>query len=56
MDIAAASINMSLAKTQQAVEVSVLKKAMDSQGDAALKLLEAMPPVQSFGHLMDLRA
>lgn len=56
MDIAALSTNLSMAQTMQAVEVSVLKKAMDFEGSAALKLIESMPPAPSFGHLMDLRA
>lgn len=56
MDIAALSTSLSMAKLQQSVEVSVLKKAMDSQGQAALQLLDTLPPATSFGHLLDTRA
>lgn len=39
--IAALSTDMSMAQTQNAVSLAVLKKAMDQQGSAALALLSA---------------
>ena len=39
--IAAASTEMSMARTQNAVSLAVLKKAMDQQGSAALALISA---------------
>lgn len=54
--IAQMSMNMSLAKTQSAVQLSLLKKSMDSQEASMALLLEGMPqqPV-SFGHKLDVR-
>ncbi|HWV18323.1 MAG TPA: YjfB family protein [Rhodocyclaceae bacterium] len=39
--IAALATEMSAARTQQAISMSVLKMAMDQQGSAALALLQA---------------
>lgn len=37
--------DMSNARVQQAVEISVLKKAIDIQAEGAIKLLQAIPPL-----------
>lgn len=58
MDIAAASIGMSLAKTQQQASLIMTKKTMDLQEVATANLLEMMqtsapmPP----GQRLDIRA
>lgn len=54
--IASASIDMSLAKVQQGVEVAVAKKAMNFQEQQATALLEQMTPPASFGHALDVYA
>lgn len=51
--IGAASIQMSLANTQQAVGVSVLKKAMDQETQAADLITKMTPPPPH--HMLDLR-
>jgi hypothetical protein len=43
--IASLATDMSNARVQQAVEISVLKKAIDIQAQGALQLLQAMPPL-----------
>lgn len=40
--IAAASINYSQAQTQQAVSISLMKDAMDTQSEAAAELLRSL--------------
>lgn len=52
--IGAISIGMHQAETQQAVNVSLLKKTMDSQEAQALNLIDNMMPAQSFGHQLDV--
>ncbi|MCI9576794.1 MAG: putative motility protein [Clostridiales bacterium] len=57
--IAAASIGMSMAQTQQAASISVMKKVMDSQETQAAALIEnlqAANPAPSFGHQLDVLA
>jgi hypothetical protein len=49
-----AAVEMKQAQTAQAVQVSVLKKAMDVQATTALSLLQAMPgnlPLANSGSL-----
>ena len=41
--IAALATDMSQTQTEQAVQVAVLKKAMDMQEQSALQLLQAVP-------------
>lgn len=41
--IASLATNMSQASTEQAVQLAVLKKAMDIQANGALQLLQALP-------------
>lgn len=53
--IAAASIELHLGQTQQAVDVALLKKAMDAQQDQAAQLLETVRQPVSFGHKLDVR-
>lgn len=55
MQIAAMSMNMAQSRVQEAVSVSMLKKAMDQQETEMNTLLDAMPPPPS-GHLLDVRA
>lgn len=45
--IASVGTAMEQNRTAQAVSVSVLKKALDTQSSAALALLEALPTVPS---------
>lgn len=45
MDIAAVASNLQQMQTVNAIQVAVLKKAMDIQAQSALALLEALPPV-----------
>lgn len=52
--IAAASMSMSTAKLAQSVQVSVMKKVMDTQ-EIQLQALEAMLPPPS-GHTIDVYA
>lgn len=54
--IGAASIQMSLAKTQQAVDVTMVKKAMDIQETQAAALIDSLQNAgPSFGHRIDVR-
>ena len=53
--IAAASIDLHLEQTQQAVDVVLLRKAMDAQQDQAARLLETVRQPVSFGHMLDVR-
>ena len=52
-DIAAMSVEMSMQKTAQAAQVSILKKSMEAQEAAAAALIEQMAP---FGHLLNAYA
>ncbi len=62
MDIAAWSTQYSMAQTQQAVEIAMLKKTMETQEAQALALVEnlqtatAAAPAPSFGHQLDILA
>ncbi len=61
MDIAAASIDMSLYKVQSQVNISLLKGTMDSQEALASSLInQMMPALPSFatdlGSILDVRA
>ncbi|MCI8649954.1 MAG: putative motility protein [Anaerotruncus sp.] len=60
MDIAAMSIDMSLAKTQNAVGIAMTKKAMDLQQTEAAAMVEMLASVPtaspSFGHSLDILA
>lgn len=52
--IAAASMNISQAKVAQSVQISVMKKVMDTQ-EVQLQALEKMLPPPS-GHIIDVYA
>lgn len=55
--VGAASISMNMARTQQAVDISVTKKAMDFQETQATQLIQQMQnAAPSFGHALDTRA
>lgn len=61
MDIAAWSTSFSMAQTQQAVEITMLKKVMEMQETQAQALVEnlqavtvAAAPAPSFGHRLDM--
>ncbi len=61
MDIAAASIDMSLYKVQTQVNLSLLKGSMESQESLASSLItQMMPSVPNFstdlGNILDVRA
>ena len=43
MDIAALSVGMAEARTQQQLGISVLKEAMEMSGEAVAELLENVP-------------
>lgn len=51
--IAAASMAISQARVQQAVSISVAKKAMDTQEAQAAAMLEMLPPSD---HIIDVYA
>lgn len=54
--IATASVNMYQSQTQQAVNVAIIKKAMDVQEASAANLIETLKePVPSFGYLLDIK-
>ena len=43
MDIAALSVGMAEARTQQQLGISILKEAMETSGEAVAELLENVP-------------
>ncbi len=43
MSIAALSVDMTQAKTQQQLGISILKEAMETSGEAVAELLENVP-------------
>ncbi len=49
--IGSQSTNLSTAKTQQAIGISVLKKALDSEASTASALLDALPAVPTTSNL-----
>ncbi|MBL8484364.1 MAG: YjfB family protein [Rhodocyclaceae bacterium] len=60
-DIASMATAMAQARTQQAVQVAVLKKTLDAEQQGALQLLQALPaaPASNPPHLgqnVDVRA
>lgn len=58
-DIAAMSVEMSMQRTAQAAQVSILKKSMEAQEAAAAALIEQMAPptpAPSYGHLLNAYA
>ena len=55
--IAATSIQMSMARTQQQVDLSVAKMAMDNQEAQALSLIRQMTPAKpALGQVLDTYA
>ncbi|MCR5833389.1 MAG: YjfB family protein [Selenomonadaceae bacterium] len=57
MSIAAMSVNMNLAKTQQELGVSVLKMAMETETAAVEEVLETMESLDpALGQNIDLMA
>lgn len=57
--IGAATIDWKMAQTQQAVQVSLLDKSMDSQSALMQEMVQdfqAANPVPSFGHRLDVLA
>lgn len=57
MDIAAMSMQMSLAKVQQGVSIAVTKNAMDfqeTQSAQMLEMLDALPQPASYGRQLDV--
>lgn len=57
MDIAAMSINMSLASVQQAAGIAMAKKVMDIQENTSAALIRQMrESTPSFGQRLDVRA
>ena len=56
MDIAAASIGLSMAKSQMSVGVAMAKKTMDITKTEAANLIEMIQQsAPSFGHRLDIR-
>ena len=47
MDVASTSSAMSAQQTRNEVQIAVLKKTMDMCSQAALQLIEAIPPAPS---------
>ncbi|MGP1366283.1 MAG: YjfB family protein [Schwartzia sp. (in: firmicutes)] len=59
MNIAALSVGLSEAKTQQGLQISMMKKAMDMAGEGVEELLAATGPVSldpSLGTTVDMQA
>ncbi len=53
--IASVSTDMKLMKVQQAVDISLTKKVLDSQETQMTNLIDQMmPQTPSFGHLLDV--
>lgn len=57
MAIAATSVNWSLAKVQQEVDISLLKKAMGAETEALEMITQNLEAAgSSFGHQLDILA
>ena len=58
MSIAALSVNMAQAQTQQQLGISILKEAMETSGEAVAELLESVPEVldPNLGAAVDIMA
>ena len=58
MSIAALSVNMAQAQTQQQLGISILKEAMETSGEAVAELLENVPaiPNPDLGAAIDIMA
>ena len=58
MSIAALSVGMAQANTQQQLGISVLKEAMEMSGEAVAELLESVPAVldPNLGAAVDIMA
>ena len=58
MSIAALSVNMAKAQTQQQLGISILKEAMETSGEAVAELLESVPAVldPNLGAAVDILA
>lgn len=59
MNIAALSVGLSEAKTQQGLQLSMMKKAMDMAGEGVEELLAATGPVSldpNLGTTVDVQA
>ena len=58
MSIAALSVNMAQAQTQQQLGISILKEAMETSGEAVAELLESVPAVlnPNLGAAVDIMA
>ena len=56
MDIAAASMSMSMAKTQMSLGIAMAKKTMEVTEEQAASLINMMmQSAPSFGHRLDIR-
>lgn len=54
--IAAASINLNLNKTEQSVDIAMLRKAMDLQESSCDELIQSMGSLSPYlGHNLDIR-
>lgn len=58
MDIGRVSVDAAAGGLMQAVQLSLLKKSLDSEESAASTIVDQMMPQQapSFGHKLDIRA
>ena len=59
MNIAALSVGLTEAKTQQSLQLSVMKKAMDMAGEGVEELLTAIAPASldpNLGTTVDVQA
>ena len=54
MSIAAMSMSMKSAQLQQAVDVTLLKKAMNTEAELAAKTLETLQTIPEPGRLLDV--
>ncbi len=55
MAIAAASINISAAQTQQAVQTAVLKKTMDAQEAQGEQMVQTLRELPNPARLLDIK-
>lgn len=55
MAIAAASININAAQTQQAVQIAVMKKAMDVQETQGIQLVQNLRELPNPTRLLDIK-
>jgi hypothetical protein len=56
MDVAAGYTSMAAQRGAAEVATTMLRKALDEESAAAASLLQALPPIGSLGHNIDIKA